>query len=47
MEAQVEVEEDPLEVPTEEIGELLEEIRKPKPVRRKSSACKAGTPVTA
>ena len=34
VEAQVEVEEDPFEVPAEEIDQLLEEIRKPKRVRR-------------
>ena len=36
MEAQVELEEEPFEVPSEEIDRLLEEIRKPKRVRRKS-----------
>ncbi len=30
LEAQVEVEEDPFEIPPEEIDELLDEIRKPK-----------------
>jgi len=34
VEAQVEVEEEPFEVPSEEIDELLDEIRKPKRVRR-------------
>ena len=47
LEAQVEVEEDPFEVPAEEIDQLLEEIRKPKRVRRKSSVIKADTPVAA
>ena len=47
VEAQVEVEEDPFEVPAEEIDQLLEEIRKPKRVRRKSSVIKADTPVAA
>ena len=38
IEAQVETEEVPFEVPAEEIDELLDEIRKPKRVRRKTSA---------
>ena len=38
VEAQVQVEEDPFEVPAEEIDELLDEIRKPKRSRRKASA---------
>ena len=38
IEAQVETEEVPFEVPAEEIDQLLEEIRKPKRVRRKTSA---------
>ena len=38
VEAQVDVEEEPFEVPAEEIDELLDEIRKPKRSRRKSSA---------
>ena len=47
VEAQVQVEEEPFEVPPEEIDELLEEIRKPKRARRKATAAKAETPVTA
>nr|WP_115094149.1 hypothetical protein [Synechococcus sp. UW106] len=38
VEAQVQVEEEPFEVPAEEIDELLDEIRKPKRSRRKASA---------
>ena len=38
IEAQVETEEVPFEVPAEEFDKLLEEIRKPKRVRRKTSA---------
>ena len=38
VEAQVQVEEEPFEVPAEEIDELLDEIRKPKRSRRKTSA---------
>ena len=41
VEAQVQVEEEPFEVPPEEIDELLEEIRKPKRARRKATAAKA------
>ena len=40
VEAQVQVEEEPFEVPAEEIEELLDEIRKPKRSRRKASATK-------
>ena len=36
VEAQVQVEEEPFEVPAEEIDELLDEIRKPKRSRRKA-----------
>ena len=46
VEAQVQVEEEPFEVPAEEIDELLDEIRKPKRVRRKSSATQAEASVT-
>ena len=38
VEAKVQVEEEPFEVPAEEIDELLDEIRKPKRSRRKASA---------
>ena len=38
VEAQVQVEEEPFEVPVEELDELLDEIRKPKRSRRKASA---------
>ena len=38
VEAQVQVEEEPFEVPAEELDELLDEIRKPKRSRRKTSA---------
>ena len=38
VEAQVQVEEEPFEVPAEEIDELLDEIRKPKRSRRKARA---------
>ena len=38
VEAQVQVEEEPFEVPAEEIDELLDEIRKPKRSSRKASA---------
>ena len=37
VEAQVQTEEEPFEVPAEEIDELLDEIRKPKRARRKAS----------
>ena len=47
VEAQVQVEEEPFEVPPEEIDELLEEIRKPKRARSKATAAKTDTPVTA
>ena len=40
VEAQVQVEEEPFEVPAEEIDELLDEIRKPKRSRPKASATK-------
>ena len=40
VEAQVQVEEEPFEVPAEEIDELLDEIRKPKRSRGKASATK-------
>lgn len=46
VEAQVTPDEEPFEVPAEEIDELLEEIRKPKRARRKSSAASTEDPVT-
>ena len=47
VEAQVQAEEEPFEVPAEEIDELLEEIRKPKRARRKSGAAKTQQSVSA
>ena len=47
VEAQVQVEEEPFEVPTEELDQLLDEIQQPKRKRRKSAAPKAETPATA
>ena len=38
VEAQVQAEDEPFEVPTEELDELLDTIRKPKKARRKSAA---------
>ena len=40
VEAQVQVEDEPFEVPAEELDELLDEIRKPMRSRRKASATK-------